>query len=189
MKESSRSGSLVRGAVAAGAATAVLLGGFGAFALWSDSANAGATGAVETGYLELDPISATPDWYLANPGGVASPVAIDLSTFRASPGDVIYYDVPVSGTVKGSDLTAELQVDPTSVAAAFPATGIDASKVDVTVGSTAGAPVQIVGTSAGTAFTETVRVQIDFTEDLEDGMALSPAVSLTGLELTLQQIV
>ncbi|MEV7961700.1 alternate-type signal peptide domain-containing protein [Oerskovia paurometabola] len=108
-KKTRRGGMALRGAVVAGTATAMLMGGFGAFALWSDSQAGGASGSIQTGQLALDPVDGQAQWYLEDPqGGSAQP--IDLATYLASPSDVVFYTTSVSGVVQGTDITAELTV-------------------------------------------------------------------------------
>lgn len=183
--KNTRGGTALRGALAAGTATALLLGGFGAFALWNDSQDAGATGAIATGLLELDPIAESVQWQLDNPqGGGAAVTIADLTTFRASPGDVLSYNVPVTGTVTGSDITAELTVD-------FDQIGIDPavdSDVTITVAGADGQLIEIVGTAAGTAIDEIVSVRVEFAESMTGGMNLPAAVDVDGMDLVLQQL-
>jgi len=182
--KTTRGSSALKGAVAAGAATAILLGGFGAFALWSDTQNAGAAGQIQTGVLKLDPITAPVQWQLDNPQSGA-PAPIDLSTFKASPGDVISYTVTATGTVTGTDITASLDVDLGDVQL-DPA--LESGDVTITATGAGGAPIEIVGTDAGNQFSQEVTVTIAFDEAMTGGMNLPAAVDMDGLVLRLQQL-
>lgn len=182
--KTNRGGTAMRGAVAAGAATAVLLGGFGAFALWSDSQNAGAAGQIQTGQLSLDPITGPVIWQLDNPQDGGDAIQIDLATFSASPGDVISYEVPVSGSVTGTDITAMLRVDMRDVVLD---PSLQDSDVTVSVIADGGRQLTIVGTEAGTSFTEPVTVRVEFASTMEGSMSLPAAVDIDGLELVLEQ--
>jgi len=176
----------LRGAVAAGTATVLLLGGFGAFALWSDSQSAAVTQKITTGSLLLDQISGDVIWKLENPQvDGPGPVVIDPVAFRASPGDILSYTVNVTGEVKGSDLVAKLEVDPTQ---ATLRPGISASDVDISVVGVDGEAIQILGTEAGTAIDELVTVRVEFTSAMTGGMNLTDAVDVSGMDLRLQQV-
>lgn len=180
-----RGSTALRGTIVAGTATALLMGGFGAFALWSDSQFGGATGSIQTGQLALNPVSAVPQWYLDNPQE-GQRRAIDLATFLASPGDVLTYTVPVAGTVKGSDITAELTVDLDSINFNDALTGDD--EVKVTAEGADGQPIVITGTDTGAgAFNQDVTVRVEFPTTMTGGMSLTDAVNLTGFNLLLQQ--
>jgi len=180
-----RGGAVVRGAVATGVASALMLGGFGVFALWSDSQNAGATGQVQTGSLSLDPISGPVVWQLENPQGGGGPVAIDLATYKASPGDVISYTVEAAGTVTGTDITAELRVDLDEVQLDA---ALSEEDVIITVLGAGGEPLEVVGSATGTTFSQPVTVSIEFSSAMTGGMDLPAAVSVDGLSLVLQQL-
>lgn len=178
-----RTGSALRGALAASAATVVLLGGFGAFALWSETQNGGAAGNIQTGHLALDPISGPISWQLENPQGGGAAVPIDLATYLASPGDIISYTVPVTGEVSGTDITAELNADLSGVV-------VDpelASDVAISVSGANGDPITVVGTEGGNTFTHDATVRVEFADDMTGGMSLPQAVALDGLNLVLQQ--
>lgn len=182
------SATAIRGAVAAGAATAVLLGGYGVFALWSDSATAGATGDIQTGSLVLNVDSSSASWQLENPQGGGAPVAIaDIATYVASPGDELSYTgLVVDGSVTGSDITAELVVDTAAIRIAPELAG----DVDVTVDASAlGASNPITGTQAGTSFSGPVSVTVTFADSISDPatMNLLQAVQLSSMDIQLAQ--
>jgi alternate signal-mediated exported protein len=181
-----RGGTALRGTIVGATATALLMGGFGAFALWSDAQLGGADGSIQTGQLALDPVSDNASWVLENPqqGGSAQP--IDLATYLASPGDIISYTVTASGTVKGSDITAELIADRGSID--FDDTLVDDNEVRVTTEGADGNPVVITGTDTGNGrFSQPVTVRVEFPTTMTAGMSLTDAVKLDGFKLLLQQ--
>lgn len=180
-----RGGMALRGAVVAGTATAMLMGGFGAFALWSDSQAGGASGSIQTGQLALDPVDGQAQWYLEDPqGGPAQP--IDLATYLASPSDVVFYTTSVSGVVQGTDITAELTVDLNSIDLDSSLVGPDA--VEITTEGASGEPIVITGTDTGDGtFEQSVTVRVAFPSTMTGGMNLSNAVDINGLNLVLQQ--
>lgn len=179
-----RGGSALRGAVAAGAATAILLGGFGAFALWSESQNAGAAGTIQTGQLALDPIAGPVQWMLENPQDGGPAVPVDLATFMASPGDSISYEILVNASVTGTNITADLDVDLDRVVLD---PTLAPSDVIISVVGAQGDPIEIVGTPEGASFSEPVTVRVEFDDEMVGAMNLPKAVDVDGLELVLQQ--
>lgn len=85
-----------KGAIAAGAATLLLLGGAGTFALWQDSTSV-AAGNIQTGKLDL---TASAGGWFTDPAGTNP-----LSAYAAiKPGDTVYYvanNVTVNGAGAG----------------------------------------------------------------------------------------
>ncbi|MDR2381519.1 MAG: alternate-type signal peptide domain-containing protein [Bifidobacteriaceae bacterium] len=200
---SGRRGGLVRSALAAGAATAVLMGGFGAFALWSSSIDLGSKATIASGSLTLARGAAgNGAWTLENPGGVASPTPINaISNFVISPGDVLAYKgLSFTGSVTGSDIEAELQLagknDNGNVLIDAAANGYIVVKFDV-AGANSPGTVTLKGTGStpvylgGSAALQTVDVYIEFLSSTPPAVAqnLSSAIDFSkGLELVLQQI-
>lgn len=180
-----RSGLALRGTVAAATATAVLMGGFGAFALWQDSNTFGTGGTIQTGRLEILDVEAG-QWRFAGNvnAGAYGPLnvndVIDPNTFVASPGDQLVWDGTVEVFVQGSDLVAELEVQKL----------IDVhDDVDVayTVTGANGAPIRIVGTPAGVTEDVAVEIRVDFLlTDFEQNVP--DAVNLSDFSVTLQQV-
>lgn len=165
-----------KGAIAAGAAGILLVGGAGTFALWSDS-DAVDAGTVSTGVLSLS----------VNPAGVWSE---DLSTIV--PGDTLTYTTTVTVNATGDNLTGELEIDETSFNAAFGALAADYVTASVTHDAVDGAGLLVDDVNANlmtfaesaTAYTFDVTITVDFptnTPDLEDqGLDLDlPALALT----------
>jgi len=185
-QKKSRRSLVLQSTVAGGVATAVLLGGFGAFSLWNDSLGAGA-GNIATGYLEFEDIT-DGGWKIIQTDGVLAPnTAINPATFKASPGDVLQYTANVNVRAKADDMLAEVTIDPHSYT-------IDPSLTDyVTVelsspsaGDTGAIPVDTTGGA------QSIPVQVTVTFD--DGMwgrvgqDRPVAVALGGLSFKLDQV-
>ncbi|MFJ5693579.1 alternate-type signal peptide domain-containing protein [Arthrobacter sp. NPDC093125] len=99
----------IKGAIAAGAAGMLLLGGAGTFATWRDSATVDAS-TVSTGQLSLS--AAEGKWT-----ETAAPlVPIDPETFQIVPGDSITYTTTVTVKAEGENLKAVLAVPETLAA-------------------------------------------------------------------------
>ncbi|MBY6682754.1 alternate-type signal peptide domain-containing protein [Rhodococcus sp. BP-316] len=102
-----------KGAMAAGAAALLLLGGAGSFALWQDSESVdGAT--ITAGNLDISPLDAGV-WTDVSPGPVNSGLIPDIAAFRMVPGDVLEYTASYTVTAEGENLRAVLTADPDSV--------------------------------------------------------------------------
>lgn len=173
-------------AVAAGVATAVLLGGFGAFSLWNDSIAAGTTDDIQTGTLAFDGV--TPGgWTIVETDGVLTPgTAIDPATFKASPGDVIRYTADVAVTAEGSDMLAELVVDPTTYTIASALASYVTVELSNGVGATDAIPVHAAAGSQEIP----VSVTVSFSDQISGvtGQNLDSAVALDGLNFKLNQV-
>lgn len=185
-QKKNRKSLILHSTVAGGVATAVLLGGFGAFSLWNDDMWAGFNHDISTGELDLSALS-NANWRLTQSDGVVpAGTVVDLSTFKASPGDVLTYTADVELTAKASDMLATLSVDPTSytvdpslsqyvtVELKGPnGAATDEIPVDATAGATT-VPVSVVVT-----FKPTIPNQV--------GQDLASAVSLDGMTFQLRQ--
>ena len=114
-----------KGAIAAGAAAVLLMGGAGTLAYWSDSATVDG-GSVNSGELALDAGTCTGDWVYAasNSAAPGTPVT------NIVPGDAVSTTCDFVITAAGDNLTAELTApttvgitpDPTDPATTFDAT-------------------------------------------------------------------
>jgi alternate signal-mediated exported protein len=95
------------------------MGGFGAFALWTDSAELGTTGSITTGHLGLEGVeNELGYWYLENPqtntptdpNSNAKKID-DIDNFVISPGDELSFrGTKYSGYVTGSDIKARFKI-------------------------------------------------------------------------------
>jgi alternate signal-mediated exported protein len=97
-----------KGAVAAGAAGILLLGGAGTFALWEDTKSIDAA-PISTGVLTMGMGAGT--WYDATAGTTGT--ITDISAFNIVPGDTVTYTTPVIVTAQGDNLKGEFKIDKT----------------------------------------------------------------------------
>lgn len=100
-----------KGAVAAAASAALLLGGAGTLAYWSTTGTV-TGGEFGTGALELDTLACDQaGWTVSNEveGVVDAPVP-DLAAFKAVPGDVLTKACDIDIIAEGQNLRAELSI-------------------------------------------------------------------------------
>lgn len=101
----------IKGAAALAAAGALLLGGYGTYALWTDSASLDG-GTVGSGQLAITDATAGV-WADVTSG---TPVTIpDIAAFAIVPGDVLTYTVGATVRAQGDNLVATLTADPGSI--------------------------------------------------------------------------
>ncbi len=193
-------------AVAAGAA--LLLGGFGTFALWNDSANLDA-GTVASGQLELTGGPTAEGWYLYN-GTSTDPddytgTALDLDDYRVQPEDELVFVAKGIGlTATGGRLFYTLDIDlgpdgvdadgfvigtPElhTVAGGTLPTGSNATTGQY-AGVAAGTPVYSVDASSGTVSgTYDVTIRVSF--DASGTAGQNKTLDLGGAAVEVQQVV
>lgn len=97
---------VMKAAIAAGAASALLLGGAGTYALWNDSEPINA-GTVTTGHLTLD---ATAAGVWTDESADAANTTFNPATDRLVPGDVVQYEQIVTVSAEGKNLKGALDV-------------------------------------------------------------------------------
>jgi alternate signal-mediated exported protein len=200
-RRDNRTGLALRGAIAAATATAVLLGGFGAFALWNDRMPAGLDDDIATGRLFIDSVAPASDdgWFFGDGGDgvVKANDPVDLKTFKASPGDRVYWLGTVNVVAEGSDMRAKLTVDPTSIL-----TDPELEDhVDAVVTIDGAADATIVGSESDEPTSHSVKVTVTFRDTLgaadgpdagtdagDDGQGIVDAVQLQDLAFELTQI-
>jgi alternate signal-mediated exported protein len=91
---------LVKSSIAGAAGIALLLGGLGSFALWSDTTTV-AAGAINSGELEIVEAATPGSWAFSN--------GTKLSTAsHIVPGDVVEYEAAFTVNAKGDNLRAKL---------------------------------------------------------------------------------
>lgn len=191
-----------KGAIAVGAATLLLLGGGGTFALWNTSSTVNA-GTVESGHLTASPF--TGSWVDQN-GDAFAP-----ATDSAVPGDVLTYTATSTISAEGQNLEFTAFIDPTTIQAALAAGWtLNPADIDVSVTtasgftaavaasgsdySPAGLPtnIDVIGLSAPTATgTLTYSFKISFGSNSGAGVDNSTHDNtsvLDGLTLTVQQV-
>ncbi|MFZ4843348.1 alternate-type signal peptide domain-containing protein [Mycetocola saprophilus] len=98
-------------AIAATLGAALLLGGAGTLAYWTDTKDAQAQ-TINSGSLELGQIGSA-NWSVQHVVGntKTQPTQVDPSSFRIVPGDVLTTTVNVPVTLTGNDIKASLKVD------------------------------------------------------------------------------
>jgi len=102
-----------KGIVAGVAGAAILLAGGGTFALWSASATVDG-GTITAGNLDVAAVGDIA-WQDVSAGAEAAPRAIDLDTFRITPGDTITGTQGVAIALDGDNLKAAVTVSPGTV--------------------------------------------------------------------------
>jgi alternate signal-mediated exported protein len=175
---------LTKSSIAAVAGIALLMGGAGTLAVWNDTINAGAAGSITAGTLSMS--NATPGTWTDQNGQT-----IDISTFRAVPGDVLTYDTTVDVTAVGDNLEGTIGIGSTSIA---PATA-SAADTELAALLTDSATFTVNGaagstfTATGTAQTINVTVTIAWPSGTPavDNLAKLGSVSLTDFAITATQ--
>lgn len=176
-----------KGAVAAGAAAVLLLGGLGSFALWQDEETVGG-GTINSGELNFDPVvPATGTWTETSvtPNVVIGP---DPAGFPIVPGDVLEYSTAYVVNWAGTNLRATITADFTDVAGnAALAAALD-TEVSVNGGTALpnGSAVELPLTTSPQ--TITVEVTITFDQATADLIAQNESVDLNDFTLTLDQV-
>lgn len=97
---------VMKAAIAAGAASALLLGGAGTYALWNGEGDINA-GTVTTGHLTLD---ATAAGVWADASGDAANANFDPASDRLVPGDIVTFKQSVTISAVGKNLKGALDV-------------------------------------------------------------------------------
>ncbi|MBY3989812.1 alternate-type signal peptide domain-containing protein [Rhodococcus fascians] len=171
-----------KGALAAGAAVVLLLGGAGSFALWQDSADVDAED-ISTGVLRLTPVGEG-RWVDISPTGPrTNPVTI--GTFNMVPEDLLEYSADFRVDAEGDNLLATVTPDLASID--LPENGsVTADMVTLaTTIETAGGVVPTL-TEANDGDLVTVVVQIGFDADGIAGQ--DGTIGLDQFQVVLQQI-
>jgi alternate signal-mediated exported protein len=182
------------------------MGGFGAFALWTDSATLASSGTIASGQLDLTVASEDGKWYLENPqtnNAGTGPVEIaNLATYKISPGDQLSFKGNTyTGYVKGSDIQAQLEIAGTTGDAITNAALNGLVDVEYKIGNSAAtaAPVlqgtiakpeaYLSGGNSNDAVAVSVYLTFKDTADAANTQALDKAIDFTGgLDLVLKQI-
>ncbi|MGW0173597.1 alternate-type signal peptide domain-containing protein [Rhodococcus sp. NPDC003322] len=170
-----------KGAVAAAAATVLLAGGAGTMAAYN-AGGGGVGGSVGAGSLALTQ-SGAPAWTDQNG-------AIDITTYRAVPGDTVTYTAAFTVTAKGTNLIANLGADSGTI------TGDPALKSAMATAVTASANgVSLPSNSGGAVITpaqngKTVNVKVVFTFDPATAgyVAQTARLDLSNFNITLKQV-
>ncbi|MCA5892131.1 alternate-type signal peptide domain-containing protein [Isoptericola sp. NEAU-Y5] len=169
--------SAVKGAVAAAAGVAVLLGGAGTFALWNQSGSIGTVGT-QTGALSAT-FSDQTTWKDVTDG--ADNDIADIAAFRMVPGDTVVGTTTVDVTATGENLLVDAGLD--AGAANLPE-GVTAT-VLLSDGTDSGAALELEGSNEGTLHRLTADVTLTFDPDTEGSE--NTAIDLTNVKVDLQQ--
>jgi alternate signal-mediated exported protein len=182
---------ITKGAIAGAAGIALLLGGAGSFALWSDSTIIDA-GTVTAGTLQFVDSPNDGTWTINNVSA-----GTDITSHRVVPGDVLTFTKLVTVKATGDNLRAELSLNPASIQY------VSSPANDALVGALLSQPigfsasttsnvtyangvVSVSGQDADT--TATITVTLTFPEGaVGDNSAQDGQINLDGLEFTLTQ--
>ncbi|MDV6304948.1 MULTISPECIES: alternate-type signal peptide domain-containing protein [Rhodococcus] len=175
-----------KGAIAAGAAAVLLLGGLGSYALWQDTETV-TGGEINSGELYFDPVANTANWTETTSGTV---IGTDPSGFLIVPGDVLEYTTDYNVTWAGNNLLASITADFADVTGdAELEAALAGATVSVNGGPNVpnGDPVSLpLGATSPTLIT--VAVTIPFDIDTGGLIAQDESVSLADITLTLDQV-
>ncbi|OZE91372.1 alternate-type signal peptide domain-containing protein [Rhodococcus sp. 15-2388-1-1a] len=184
-----------KGAIAAGAAAVLLLGGLGSLALWNDSETLGG-GTITSGDLRLTLVEDSDQWQDVSYD--VTPVDIDISTFRIVPGDTVAYTANFLVEAEGENLTANLTADISNVVEgagsaellAAIQTSVVATDEDDVVLPTDGAGAAVITRTTNAPADQTISVEVRFTFDrlTEGTVAQDQSIDLTEFTLDLTQI-
>lgn len=175
-----------RGAIAAGAAGVLLLGGAGTFALWEDTDSVDPA-SISTGVLTMAVGAGT--WYDATAGTTGT--ITNIADFDIVPGDTITYTTPVTITAEGDNLDGEFKIlktaFETSAETAAPYLNVTVASNAATVPGLAvnGTTGAITFASAGT-YSVNVTVTVVF-ENVTGTVGQNADIDLTALALKLEQ--
>ena len=187
-----------KGAIAVGAGVALLLGGAGTLAYWTDTNDVDSNTTVTAGNLDLAPVAATAAWTWKTGGQTFVP-----ATSRIVPGDVVVFTQRYTVTAQGDRLKAQLLVNgapaKTANTPTNPANVLDDKLVLTPLISVVGAlPPGVVVSATNDSLTVTnpgatavtfqvdVKVEVDFpfgTADAQNGTTQSVNLAKTTIPL------
>lgn len=175
-----------KGAVAAGAAAVLLLGGLGSFALWQDTESVGG-GAINSGELNFEPTATPGVWTDISEGGSVV-IGPDPSGYLIVPGDVLTYTNSYTVNSAGENIEATITADFSQVTGdpALAAALNTTVAVDGGAALPNGSAVELPLTSP--TQTIAVTVTITFDQATTDLVAQNETVNLNAFTLTLDQV-
>ncbi|MBY4129701.1 alternate-type signal peptide domain-containing protein [Rhodococcus fascians] len=186
-----------KGAVAAGAAAVLLLGGLGSLAVWNDSETLGG-GTITSGDLRLTLVENSVNWQDVSYD--VTPVDINIDTFRIVPGDTVAYTADFLVEAEGENLTANLTADTSTILADDdPASAqllaaitpvVTATDEDDNPLPTDGAGTAVITRTTSDPADQTITVEVRFTFDRNTAgvVAQNQNISLANFTLDLTQI-
>lgn len=177
---------LTKGAVAAAAAIALLLGGAGTFANWNATSTA-AGGDITAGSLSIAPGAVAGTWSDAT-------TDIDLDSYWIVPGDVLTFTQNFEVTAVGHSLPATLALTGGAIVAVESTDAADVALANA-LGNSAALTATGLGTDGNGGYivpvgttSVTVTVTITFPKgDSVDNDSQKGVVSLSGMSVTLTQ--
>jgi len=176
-----RSTGRTKGILAIAVGTALLLGGGGTYAYWSTQ-QALTAGTVTTGDLNLG--LGTPSWTLTGVLSPAAPVA-DPAAVRIVPGDTLTLTQPVTVTLVGNTIQANLAVNTGSIVPADVAQYVSVAFTAPGLGTPTGTNTYRV--TPATAGTINATVTVTFSSSTPDRIAANTAVNLNNITFSLTQ--
>ena len=168
----------IKGAVAAAAGTAVLLGGVGTFALWNVGLGADA-GSSQVGSLQAT-FDGPVNWQDVTPN--AANQIYDITAFRMVPGDVVQGTVNVNVTTEGENLLvdARLNTDEANLPAGVEATvTLDGTPDAIVLGP--------AGEGVDTPRTHQVEAVVELSFDSAASGSMTDPIDLSKVKIDLQQ--
>jgi len=175
-----------KGAVAAGAAAVLLLGGLGSLALWQDTESVGG-GAINSGELNFEPTGTPGVWTDISEGGSVV-IGADPSGYLIVPGDILTYTNSYTVNSAGENIEATITADFSQVTGdpALAAALNTTVAVDGGAALPNGSAVELPLTSP--TQTIAVTVTITFDQATTDLVAQNETVNLNAFTLTLDQV-
>ena len=175
-----------KGAIAAGAAAVLLLGGLGSFALWSDEEPVSG-GTINSGELNFASVPGSGNWTETSVAPAAD-LGADPAGFPIVPGDVLEYSTEYLVNWAGDNLRASITADFTGVTGDAALTAALATQVSVNGGALLpnGSAVPLPLTASPQ--TITVEVTITFDAATAELVAQNESVNLNAFTLTLDQV-
>jgi alternate signal-mediated exported protein len=201
---------LTKAAIATAVGAALLIGGTGTFAYWNAQTGV-AGGNIVAGQLSIADVAPTAGAWTVQKNGTGTATAVTLSSFRASPGDVLTYTKNVTVTATGDNLTATLSLAANSITANSTSVPADVALAGyltktATIAITSALPSTITvgagntyvltpGTTGIVAQPLTVSAVITFPKNVNPGTtngtqenpSMTGSVNLTGLAINLNQ--
>ncbi|OZC47093.1 MULTISPECIES: alternate-type signal peptide domain-containing protein [Nocardiaceae] len=175
-----------KGAIAAGAAAVLLLGGLGSYALWQDERTI-AGGEINSGELQF--VSNAPGAWTETTSGTA--IGSDPSGFLIVPGDILTYSSSYTIESAGPNIRATLTADFDEVFADDTSDLAAALDPEITVtgagGTVTSGQIVPLTLTAGSQVVN-VTVKLTFDADTTDLIAQNESVDLNAMTLTLDQV-
>lgn len=180
---------MVKGSVAGATGVALLMGGFGTYALWSDSEDIDGA-AISSGVLDVKPMTGTATWQEISGDVGPNPQTWVPATDKMVPGDTVSWTQPLDVDVSGTNLKAQLTLS-----------GIDETFDNLTTTlAYAGETVSSIADGSGTlaldydttdiaALDSASNAVVTFAfPDVDDQVDQSKSVDLSGVTVTLEQV-